>query len=464
MKYKTPLTLSLPQAGTPRSTCLTASGDRPLYIFVRLRMDLPPRSLPDLAPAYPRQLEPLHTVHHNALPTQQLYGSVGVDQTAAFTLQVQLSGGQVATMQNHAPHPFNLYTAHPSHARFDIGFAGNSQSASASAPTAPAGAPSIMDPPRKRKAPTLYANDWEPYKERILDLHIVQKLPLPKVREMIEEEYGFKAELRQYRTRISQWGKDRNVKPQEMEAIVRKRQKRKLVETDKRPLVFEVRGGQVEPQKIERWMKRHDVAESFLYAPSPAASTPSAVGCHTISERGSPATVSVYRPVASVSSPGGTYLAAQSPQMPSPALSVSSIVRPQASAFAWQSPTVVHGFLVELQAASRGGQEAVVKMLLEAGADPNAQGGHYGNALQAASTGGHEAVVKILLDEGALDSGVWGQTPLLWAAGRGHEAVVRLLLDRGADPEAKGRYGQTPLSNAAGRGHEAVVQLLKSIQ
>jgi hypothetical protein len=56
-----------------------------------------------------------------------------------------------------------------------------------------------------------------------------------------------------------------------MEAIVRKRQKRKLVETDKRPLVFEVRGDQVEPQKIERWMKRHDVAESFLYAPSPTA-------------------------------------------------------------------------------------------------------------------------------------------------------------------------------------------------
>lgn len=52
---------------------------------------------------------------------------------------------------------------------------------------------------------------------------------------------------------------------------MRKRQKRKLVETDKRPLVFEVRDDQVEPQKIERWMKRHDVAESFLYVPSPAA-------------------------------------------------------------------------------------------------------------------------------------------------------------------------------------------------
>jgi hypothetical protein len=52
---------------------------------------------------------------------------------------------------------------------------------------------------------------------------------------------------------------------------VRKRQKRKLVETDKGHLVFEVRGSKVELQKIERWMKRYNVADSFLYAPSPIA-------------------------------------------------------------------------------------------------------------------------------------------------------------------------------------------------
>jgi hypothetical protein len=56
-----------------------------------------------------------------------------------------------------------------------------------------------------------------------------------------------------------------------MQAIVRKRQKRKLVETDKRQLAFEVRGSEVELQKIERWMKRHDVADSFLYESSSAA-------------------------------------------------------------------------------------------------------------------------------------------------------------------------------------------------
>ncbi|KAI1672149.1 hypothetical protein L13192_03008 [Pyrenophora tritici-repentis] len=54
-----------------------------------------------------------------------------------------------------------------------------------------------------------------------------------------------------------------------------------------------------------------------------------------------------------------------------------------------------------LQAASEGGHEQVVKMLLDKGAEVNAQGGEYGNALQAASWGGHEQVVKILLNAGA---------------------------------------------------------------
>jgi ankyrin repeat protein len=48
-----------------------------------------------------------------------------------------------------------------------------------------------------------------------------------------------------------------------------------------------------------------------------------------------------------------------------------------------------------------GGLSKAVKLLLDKGADPNAQGGYYSNALQAASSGGHEQVVKLLLDKGA---------------------------------------------------------------
>jgi ankyrin repeat protein len=75
----------------------------------------------------------------------------------------------------------------------------------------------------------------------------------------------------------------------------------------------------------------------------------------------------------------------------------------------------------------------------------------------------HEAVVKLLLEKGAdmeykSNSG-W--TPLWRAAEMGHEAVVKLLLEKGADVESKGGYyGLTPLSWAAENGYEAVVKLL----
>ena len=43
--------------------------------------------------------------------------------------------------------------------------------------------------------------------------------------------------------------------------------------------------------------------------------------------------------------------------------------------------------------ASRNGYEKVVQLLLEKGAEINAQGGQFGNALQAASYGRHDKIV-----------------------------------------------------------------------
>ena len=54
-----------------------------------------------------------------------------------------------------------------------------------------------------------------------------------------------------------------------------------------------------------------------------------------------------------------------------------------------------------LHAASLGGHKKIVQVLLDKGADVNAQGGVYGNALQAASSEGHGQVVQMLLDKGA---------------------------------------------------------------
>jgi ankyrin repeat protein len=66
--------------------------------------------------------------------------------------------------------------------------------------------------------------------------------------------------------------------------------------------------------------------------------------------------------------------------------------------------------------------------------------------LQAAHSG-HEAVVRLLLEHGANtevkdDS---NQTPLILAANQKRQVIVQLPLDGGADVEAADRNGRTPL-------------------
>jgi ankyrin repeat protein len=113
-------------------------------------------------------------------------------------------------------------------------------------------------------------------------------------------------------------------------------------------------------------------------------------------------------------------------------------------------------------AASRG-QEAVVKLLVEKGAELETKSKDYGQTpLLYAASRGQEAVVKLLLEKGAeLETkDKYGQTPLSWAASRGREAVVKLLLEKSAELETKDNNSQTPLSWAAWNWHEAVVKLL----
>lgn len=115
-----------------------------------------------------------------------------------------------------------------------------------------------------------------------------------------------------------------------------------------------------------------------------------------------------------------------------------------------------------LQAASLRGHERVMQMLLAAGADVNAQGGYYGNALQAASFGGHEKVVQMLLAAGAevnAQRGRYGNS-LQAAASGGHEKVVQMLLASGAKVNAQGGYYGNALQAASIGGHEKVVQML----
>ena len=115
-----------------------------------------------------------------------------------------------------------------------------------------------------------------------------------------------------------------------------------------------------------------------------------------------------------------------------------------------------------LQVASYGGHEAIAALLLEKGADVNAQGGWYGNALQAASAKGHEAIVALLLEKGADVNAQGGEhnKALEAALRRDHEGNVALLLEKGADGSPQGGWYGNALQAASARGHRAVVALL----
>jgi ankyrin repeat protein len=118
-----------------------------------------------------------------------------------------------------------------------------------------------------------------------------------------------------------------------------------------------------------------------------------------------------------------------------------------------------------LQAASYQCYEKIVGQLLKAGANINAQGGKFGNALQAASVRGHEKVVEQLLKAGADVNAQGGKfnNALQAASYHGQEKVVERLLEAGANVHAQdGRFGNA-LQAASVTGHEKVVeQLLKA--
>lgn len=153
--------------------------------------------------------------------------------------------------------------------------------------------------------------------------------------------------------------------------------------------------------------------------------------------------------------------------------------------------------LVPLTIASACGLYHFVKSLLLCDTDPNELCPVWGSALYAASYGGHEDIVRLLLDHGARPNMRAGQgelsiaisspnstkrseivhallpyvadvnvcdevvgLPLVQAAARGDERIIDTLLERGAHVDAVDNQQKNALRVAAGYGDDKIVRKL----
>lgn len=116
--------------------------------------------------------------------------------------------------------------------------------------------------------------------------------------------------------------------------------------------------------------------------------------------------------------------------------------------------------------AAASGDTAALKRLLTTGIDPDAPDGHGWTALHWAARSGQSAVIRVLMDAGAdvngTDQGTNGWTPLMHAIHHWQRCAVRTLLEAGADVDLRSRGGATALIMAAGYGQtDIVVDLLE---
>jgi len=112
--------------------------------------------------------------------------------------------------------------------------------------------------------------------------------------------------------------------------------------------------------------------------------------------------------------------------------------------------------------ASYHGRIALVKQLLDEGADVKEKTDKGWTALIYASMNGDMNTVKRLLNQGidvnAKDEG--GSTALMYASWRGYVEIVKRLLDNDADVNAQDSHGMTALGHASQEGHADIVKLL----
>lgn len=132
-----------------------------------------------------------------------------------------------------------------------------------------------------------------------------------------------------------------------------------------------------------------------------------------------------------------------------------------------QSTTgLVKALSTPLQVAAYKGYDAVVRLLLDHGANVN-QRSVYASTLDYAVAEGRQSIVRLLLERGAEITvtaaspyyGLKGLPSLVLAARAGHADIVKLLLDNGTYPRARDSYSEA-YREAIAQGHQGVADLL----
>ena len=117
--------------------------------------------------------------------------------------------------------------------------------------------------------------------------------------------------------------------------------------------------------------------------------------------------------------------------------------------------------------AAKSGNAERLRVLLEN--DPNllaARDSDGSTALHCATWKGHQAVVKLLLEAGAdvnahNQNDHWGTTPLHAAAHANQAAIARILIENGANVNARDQEARTPLDHTKFHKAKAAAKVLQ---
>ncbi len=113
------------------------------------------------------------------------------------------------------------------------------------------------------------------------------------------------------------------------------------------------------------------------------------------------------------------------------------------------------------------GHKEILEMALNAGANINSDGGHAGHALNFALYGRQPEIAKLLVERGAdltfrSSRGEHQTPPILWAAYNesGDASVARAMIERGVDVNALSFLGESALDWARDRNNKALEKVL----